>query len=258
MPPHRGEHEHLSGSEQRDPAGRGRDCHPQRGQRGGVVEQALPGQDRHEPSGKAQLAADSGGRDGVGWRDDRAEGETCSQGEARDQRPRGEANRGRGGEHKPDRQQRDRPHVVAKAAHRARPGRVVQQRRKEEEQHHLGIELIVRHSRYLRHRERDDHQHDGRRDPGAFGQPRHQDRDDEQGEHRRDVRQHQVHDCLRTPLPRLDQAADETERRARACPATGPWSTARGRACRHADSARGSGGSAQRRHTAVSHLSRLP
>jgi hypothetical protein len=83
-PAHRGEHEHLSGTAPAVAAIATRSAVS------AVASlSSLPGQDRHEPSGKAQLATNSGGRDGVGWRDDRAEGETCSQGEARDQRPRG-------------------------------------------------------------------------------------------------------------------------------------------------------------------------
>jgi hypothetical protein len=57
----------------------------QRDERGGVVEQRLALEDRHDPAGQPYSPGDGRGRDGVRGRDDRADGEGHGPGDAGDQ-----------------------------------------------------------------------------------------------------------------------------------------------------------------------------
>ena len=114
------------------------------GQRGAVVEQALAAQDRQHPAGQPEVAADRGGGDGVRRRDDGAEDERGPQRHRPDQPPGGDRDDGGGEQHQPDGQQRDRAQVAPDGQVRGLLRGGVQQRRQEDVEHQVGVDLDVR------------------------------------------------------------------------------------------------------------------
>ena len=128
---------------------------------GAVVDQALALDDRDDPVRDAQLAADRGRRDGIGGRDDRAEDERRRPVEAEHVvGDGGDADHRRQDE--PDRKQRDRPDVSAKLAKRREERRRVEDRRQEDQEDEVRVELDLRRARHERRARR-------RRSPAGSG-----------------------------------------------------------------------------------------
>ncbi len=136
--------------------GDGHDRGPQRDQGGGVVDQALALEDRDDPSGHAHAARDRGGGNGVRRRDDGTEGQGSRELEPGNQRPGHQADRERREDDRPDGQDADRLVVGAYVDERRADGRGVQQRRQQPDEHDLGIECVVGHTRDQRGEEADD------------------------------------------------------------------------------------------------------
>ena len=125
-----------------EPGQDGRDGELVGDERGAVVDQRLALDDRHDPSGNVEPAGDRRGRDRVGRGDDRSEHERLRPaeverlvGDDRDDDHRRQ--------HEADREQRDRAHVAPKLAQRGEVGRRVEQRRQEDDEDELRLQLDV-------------------------------------------------------------------------------------------------------------------
>ena len=167
-------------------AGR-RDRHAQRDDRGGVVDQALALQDRHDAPRQPDPAGDRRGRDGVRRRDDRAERE-CRRPLDRQDRMHEHRDPGGGEQHQPDAEQGDRPPVRPEVDQRRPDGRGVEQRRQQADQHDLRRQLEVRHERQVRAGDADHDEPERSRDREAFGDRADRDGDRDEGHQRqRDI-----------------------------------------------------------------------
>ena len=142
----------------------------QRDEGGGVVEQRLALEDRHDPAGQPYSPGDRGGRDGVRGRDDRADGEGHGPGDVGDQGVHDDAHAQGREHHQADRQQQDRAAVGVEVDERGLDRRGVQQRRQQPEQHHVGLEVDLRDPRDVRARDPDRDQQQRRREVDAVGQ----------------------------------------------------------------------------------------
>ena len=151
----------------------GRDRRPQRDQGGGVVEQRLALEDRDDASRQPDPAADRRGRDGVGRRDDRADRERQRPAEVGQQQVDDHGHPGGGEDDQSDRQQQDRSPVGVEVDEGGLHRGGVQQRRQQAEQHHVGLEMDLRHHRQEGARHADDDQQQRRRqaDPLRDGGP---------------------------------------------------------------------------------------
>ena len=198
-PARAGEHEPPAGLEPRDgPAADGRDRDPVGDQRGRVVEQALPFQDRHDAVGQAHPTGHGGSGDRIRRRNDRSQRDP--------DRPRGPGHHGvedhghdhRGEQDEPDRQKSDRAPVGPEGGQRSVDGRGEQQRREDEDQHDLGVE---RESGEPRHERQDDagqNQQDRLGQlPAPRGHPHHRDE-----QHELEQAQELVHACIVASLVR--------------------------------------------------------
>ena len=153
-------------------------------QRGRVVDQRLALDDRHDPAGDADAARDRGGGDGVGGGDDRAEDEGGGPRHVVDHGVGDERDRERGRQHQPDREHADLAHVLAQLAQAGEEARAVEQRREEDEQDEVRLQLGVRDPRDPRDGEAAEDEEDRVRDR-EHARGRDEDRDGEQqpGEH---------------------------------------------------------------------------
>ncbi len=119
---------------------------PVRHQRRAVVDEALALDDRRHVPRHAEAPGDRGRRERIGRRDDGAERERRRPRQPSDRRVRGHRHGDRGEEHERDRAERDRAQVPAQVAQRGEVRRVEQQRRQEDEEDELRVELDVRHA----------------------------------------------------------------------------------------------------------------
>ncbi len=134
--------------EQRHPgAGGRRHEHPEQGQRGRVVDQALAAEDGHQPARQAEPAADRQRRHRVRRRDHRAQHQRRGQAQLGQQPPGRVADHERGEHDQPDREQPDRPPVGPDPAVGRLQRRRVQQRREHQQHHDLGVDLDDRRRR---------------------------------------------------------------------------------------------------------------
>ena len=187
----RGEQEHPEPLEDRDPAARRhRDEHAEQRQRGGVVDEALAAQDRHEPPRQPEPPPDGQRRHRVRRRHHRAEHERRGQAQPRHHPPRHEPDRHRGEHRQPDREQPDRPQVLADAQEGRLQRRRVQQRRQHDEQHDVRVELHRLDAGEERRRDADHDQHERGGHVEAAADPGHRQRADHEGEQQ----QFRVHD----------------------------------------------------------------
>ena len=146
-----------------------RDRGPIEHERRGVVDQALALEDGHDPIGDAQASGDGTGGDGVGRRDDGAEGDRRrpaqpGHDEARD----GGDHRGRG-QHQPDREQRDRTQIGPEVAERGEVRRGKQDGRQKDQEHQIGVETDDRDVRDETDDQPAEDQEDGIGDQNAAG-----------------------------------------------------------------------------------------
>ena len=164
-------------------AGRGRERDPERGERGRVVEQTLPAEQRHDPSGQAEATSDGLRRHGVRWRDDGPEHHRGGQRQVRHGQIGDQPDDDRRHQRQPDGEQPDGPAIGADGLVRAVLGRGVQQRREDQEQHQIRVEHHLRHPRNPAHRQTHGDQDQGGRQPVASAQRRDRDcrdRDEQQ------------------------------------------------------------------------------
>ena len=143
----------------------------ERDQCGRVVEQRLALEDRHDPAGQPDPAADRGRGDGVRRRDDGADREGDRPRDAGQQQVRHQPDPERRERDQPDREQQDRPPVGLEVDQRGALRRGVQQRRQQPEQHDVLGELDLRHARDVRRHDADDDQQERRRDVQPLGHP---------------------------------------------------------------------------------------
>ena len=135
----------LPGAEAAGEHGRDRDLVGD--QRGRVVDQRLALDDRHDAARDAEAPGDRGRGDGVGGGDDRAEHERGGPRHAVDHRVGDHRDAAGGGEHEPDRERADRPDVLPQLPQPGEVRRRVEQRRQEDQQHEVWLELEVRDAR---------------------------------------------------------------------------------------------------------------
>ncbi|SHT71405.1 Uncharacterised protein [Mycobacteroides abscessus subsp. abscessus] len=117
------------------------DSNPVGGERGGVVEQTLAAQQRHDVARQAQAPANGGGRNRVRWGHDGAEHHRTGQGQLGYRVERHEAHCDGGNQRKQHREAGDRPDVLAQVDVRAFQRRRVEQRGQDHEQHKVRIHL---------------------------------------------------------------------------------------------------------------------
>ena len=167
--------------------GRG-DRGAQRDQRGGVVEQRLPLEDRHDPARDADAPRDRGGRDGVRRGDDGTEREGGRPGDGRDHVVGHDRDADGGERHQADREQQDRPAVGVEVDQRGLQRRGVEQRREQPDEHHLLGQVHLGHEGQVRRAgpDRDEQQRSGQVEPAA-GAGDHDDDGREGSEGERDV-----------------------------------------------------------------------
>jgi hypothetical protein len=179
----RRQREHPRPLRHRDPGARGhRDEDAEQGQRGGVVDQALPAEDRHQPAGQAEPAADGQRGHRVRGRDDRAQHQAGGERQPRDDPGRDQPD-GDGGERdQADGEQCDRPGVGADVAVGRVERRGVQQRREHHQQDHVRVERDRDHARRQRHHEAGGDQHQRGREPEPAAQRRDGQRAEDEGE----------------------------------------------------------------------------
>ena len=177
----------ADGEPDRDPAGdraeelehraRGRDALPHgrrdrdlvgdQGRR--VVDQALALEDVDDSPRRADALKDRCGRDRVRGRDDRPERERDRPREL-DHLVGNDGDGRRRDQHEPDRVEGDRPRAVAQAAQVGEERGRVQQRRQEDQQHQVGVELDARDPRHQPEQQATEHERDRVRDPQPVGE----------------------------------------------------------------------------------------
>ena len=166
------------GVEEREAAAdRRRDGDPVGDQRRRVVDQALPLDQGDQPARGAELARDRRRGHRVGRRDDGAEREGDRPGQV-DELVADDRDRTGRKQHQADRGQRQRAGVGAHRAQIGEEGRHVEQRRQEDHQDQVGVELDVRDAGQVTDGDRPDHEHDRVRDveqPGDHAQRRDRD-----------------------------------------------------------------------------------
>ncbi len=168
-PTHHGEEEPPEHVGQRDHRADRRHRHLVGGQRGGVVHEPLAAEDGHEPAREAELAGDLGGRHRVGRRHDGTQSEGHRPGHPAHHRVDHHRHRHHGGQHQAHGQQQDGLQVDAELACRGVEGGVVDERRQEDQQHQVGLELHAVLGRDQRHRDAGHDQEDGIGDPEPVG-----------------------------------------------------------------------------------------
>ena len=158
------DHEARAGLEEAErPGEHGRDRELVGDERGRVVDEALPLDDRHDAPRDAHLPRDRCRRERIGRRQDRAEDERRGPGQA-DDVVRDDGDGARSGEDQPEREQRDRPEVAAQLVRRAEERGREEERRQERDEHELRRELELGHAREQREPEATDDEEDRVRD----------------------------------------------------------------------------------------------
>ena len=136
-----GQQELEAGVEQRErPLDRRHDGDAVRDQGGRVVDQALALDQVDDAAGGAQPAHDGGRRDRVRGRDDRPQGECHGPRQVEHQMPR-HRHQHRRDQHEPNRRERQGAGISPQGVHLREERRDVQQRRQEDDQYQVGIEL---------------------------------------------------------------------------------------------------------------------
>jgi hypothetical protein len=177
-PAGRAEHELQPGLRQRERAADRADRHAVDHQRSAVVDQALALDDRVQAAREPEPPADLDRGQRVRRRDDRPEREGRRPRQPVDQRVRHDRDRARRRDHEPDRHQGDRAQVVLEVAQAREERGAVEQRRQEDHEHELRLELDVRQAGDEAHHEPAEHEQDRIRDPDhPAGGRQHGDRD---------------------------------------------------------------------------------
>ena len=129
-------------------------------ERRAVVDQALALDDRDDPPRDRHPAHDRGGGDRVGRGDDGAERERGRPRHVGHERLDHDGDGAHRDQHEPDRLQRDRAQVAPQVVQVGEEGRRVEQRRQEDHEHELGLELDVRQPGHEAEHQPADDQHD--------------------------------------------------------------------------------------------------
>ena len=160
---------------QAESRGDGQQCRPQHDQGGGVVEQALALQHRHQAVGEPEALADRGGCDRVRGADDGAQCHAGREGDVGNDEVHDGADGERGDDDQGDREPRDHADAPAQVddGHLHRGG--VQQRRQGSEEDPVGLQLEVGRAGHEAEGDAEDQQDQGSGDPGAPGQHRRHD-----------------------------------------------------------------------------------
>ena len=167
-----GKHEVEADVDDVEPAALGdRQRGAERDQRGRVVEQGLALEDRHDPPGQPDPAADRGRRHRVRRCDDGPDRECDRPRDAGQQQVRHQPDPERRERHQPDRQQQDRSPVGLEVDQRGALRRGVQEGRQQPEQHDVLGELDVRHHRDVGRHDPDEDQQERSRDVHPLGHP---------------------------------------------------------------------------------------
>ena len=119
----------------------GDDRDPVRDERRRVVDEALALEDRDDPARDAEPLEDRRRGHGVGRRDDRPEGERGRPAEPRDERLGDDGDDDGRDQDEPDRQETDRPEVAPEVADRGEVAGPEQDRRQEQQEDEVGLEL---------------------------------------------------------------------------------------------------------------------
>jgi hypothetical protein len=169
----------------------GGDGHRQDGQRGGVVEQALALDQRDQPRGQPDPAADGERGDRVGGCDRGAERDPGRERRPGDEQLEADPDHQRGGGHEEHREADHGAQVAADRGQRAVQRGAVEQRGQHQGEHQLGVELDVRAGQ-VGVRDAGQRQQRRGRQPGAVGHPahRHDDRDRAQDQQQQGLHVH--------------------------------------------------------------------
>ena len=181
----RGDHELPDGLPRREGARHGGDDGGAiQHQCGGVVDQALPFEDRHDAMRDAKPPGDGRGRDRVGRGDDGAEDERRGPAEARHECVRHGGDGGRRGQHQPDREERDGPEVRLEVAERGEVRRRPENGRQEDQEDDVGTEPHGRDAGHDAEEQPSEHQEDRVRHEDAARDGH----EDQHGAHQQDHR----------------------------------------------------------------------
>ena len=169
-----------------------------------VVDQRLAFDDRHVAARGADARGDRRRRDGIGRRHDGAQHERRLPRHAVDDLVGDDGHAEHREDHEADREQADLAQVVAQLAQRGEEGRGVEQRRQDDDQHDVGVELHVGDAGDEAQRRAADHEQDRIRDLPVVGDDE-QDRDGAQHREEHEVqvglRDHAVTRCAGSPPP---------------------------------------------------------
>ena len=173
---------------------------------GAVVDHRLAFDQQPHPLGAADAAEDRDRGDGVGGGEDGAEHGRLGPAQARHGRVGDDRDDGGGEEDEGDREQGQRPHHRAQLARRGAPAGGEDQRRQEDEEDRVGVELDGRQAGDEGDREAADDEHDRRRHLAELGKPDQQRRRQHQDQDRLDVVHVGITSCRvdDTLTPQLD------------------------------------------------------
>jgi hypothetical protein len=149
------------------------------GQRGGVVDQALAGQDGHQPTGQAQLAADGQRGHRVRRRHHRAQHQPGDQGQSGHHPGRHRPGDQRRHHHHADAQGQDRPQAALEADEGEAQRGGVEQGRGDHAEDQVGPQLEAGQLGDERDGRREQHHHQRRLQPAPLGERGHPDRPDD-------------------------------------------------------------------------------
>ncbi len=167
---HAADDEACAGIEQREGSAHGsRHGDAVGDQRGSVVDEALALDQVDDPTRSAEAAHDRRCCDRVGGGDDGAQRERHGPGQI-EHVVAGEGDQYDRDQHEPDGRQGERPRVAAKRPHVGEEGRGVQQRRQEDEQHEVRIELGLGDAGENPQHQTAQNEHDRIRDADASGE----------------------------------------------------------------------------------------
>ena len=203
------------------PGDRGRDRELVGDERRRVVDQRLALDDRHVAPRGADPRGDRRRRDGIGGRHDGAQHEGRLPRHAVDELVGDERHAHHREDHEADGEQADLAEVVAQLAQRGEEGRGVEQRRQDDDEHDVGVELDVGDAGDEAQRRAADHEQDRIRDLRVVGDDE-QDRDGAQHREEHEVqvglRDHALTRRAASPPP-----APRRPRRARRSPCPRRW-----------------------------------
>ena len=169
-----------------------------------VVDQRLALDDRHVAPRRADTRGDRRRRDGIGGRHDGAQHERGLPRHAVDDLVGDDGHAEHGEDHQADGEQADLAQVVAQLAQRGEEGGGVEQRRQDDDEHDVGVELHVGDAGDEAQRRAADHEQDRIRDLRVVGDDE-QDRDGAQHREEHEVqvglRDHAVTRCAGSPPP---------------------------------------------------------